>query len=55
MNNSENSAPRSSRASKGRCNFADLIDRPEAKREDDGTSVCGHCGFRFDVSVNVTG
>ena len=35
--------------------LADLIDRPKAKREDDGTSVCGHCGFRFDVSVNVTG
>lgn len=37
--------------------LADLIDRPTAKGiiEDDGTSVCGHCGFRFDVSVEVSG
>lgn len=37
--------------------LADLIDRPTAKGiiEDDGTSVCGHCGFRFDVSVEVAG
>ncbi len=44
----------------GDCCFdvlANLIDVPTAKGiiEDDGTSVCGHCGFRFDVSVNVTG
>lgn len=37
--------------------LADLIDVPTAKGiiEDDGTSVCGHCGFRFDVSVEVAG
>lgn len=37
--------------------FAGLIDVPTAKGiiEDDGTSVCGHCGFRFDVSVEVSG
>lgn len=44
----------------GDCFFdvlAGLIDMPTAKGiiEDDGTSVCGHCGFRFDVSVEVSG
>lgn len=37
--------------------LAELIDVPAAKGtiEDDGTSVCGHCGFRFDVSVETAG
>lgn len=44
----------------GDCCFdvlAGLIDVPTAKGiiEDDGTSVCGHCGFRFDVSVETAG
>lgn len=44
----------------GDCCFdmlAELIDVPtsEGVVENDGTSVCGHCGFRFDVSVEVSG
>lgn len=37
--------------------LAELIDVPtsEGVVENDGTSVCGHCGFRFHVSVGVSG
>lgn len=37
--------------------LAELIDVPtsEGVVENDGTSVCGHCGFRFHVSVEVSG
>lgn len=37
--------------------LAEFIDVPtsEGVVENDGTGVCGHCGFRFDVSVETAG
>lgn len=36
---------------------ADLIDAPTSEGiiDDNGTSVCGRCGFRFDASVEIAG